>query len=161
MDQSGSIMVIVIHGQVQLPFNRTKNTLLPGWPSTLGLALPPERPNMSKIVWFRMVTRLTQNMILHSPLTAAWDRSKRDRTYWSILPNVTISRLGETFPETAFFPAGYGTPITVSKVVKDQGVQKENMFFPLAQCTEAASEATVNYRVDGTIEPLVSAEMNA
>ncbi len=40
-----------------------------------------------------------------------------------------------------FFPDESGTPIPESKLVKDLGVQTDNMFFPSAQCTEAANKA--------------------
>ncbi len=41
----------------------------------------------------------------------------------------------------SFFPDGYGTPIPVSTIVKDLGVQTDFMFSPSAQCTEAANKA--------------------
>ncbi len=41
----------------------------------------------------------------------------------------------------SFFPDGSGTPIPVSTLVKDLGVQTDNMFSPSAQCTEAANKA--------------------
>ncbi len=40
-----------------------------------------------------------------------------------------------------FFPDESGTPIPVSKLVKDLGIQTDNMFSPSAQCTEAANKA--------------------
>ncbi len=63
---------------------------------------------------------------------------------WSFtdLPNATISQSGEKFPwECLFFPDGSGTPIPISTLVKDLGVQTDNMFWPTAQCTEAANKA--------------------
>ncbi len=44
-------------------------------------------------------------------------------------------------PEIVFFPDGSGTPIPVSKLVKDLGVQTDSMLSPSAQCTEAANKA--------------------
>ncbi len=44
-------------------------------------------------------------------------------------------------PEIVFFPDRSGTPIPVSKLLKDLGVQTANMFSPSAQCTEAANKA--------------------
>ncbi len=38
-----------------------------------------------------------------------------------------------------FFPDGYGNPIPVPKLVKDLGVQTDNVFSPSAQCTETAN----------------------
>ncbi len=38
----------------------------------------------------------------------------------------------------SFFPDGSGTPSPASTLVKDLGVQTDNMFSPSAQCTEAA-----------------------
>ncbi len=40
-----------------------------------------------------------------------------------------------------FFPDKSGTPIPVSTIVKDLGVQTDNMFSPSAQCTAAANKA--------------------
>ncbi len=40
-----------------------------------------------------------------------------------------------------FFPVGSGTHIPVSKLVKDQRVQKTNVFSPSTQCTESVNEA--------------------
>ncbi len=44
-------------------------------------------------------------------------------------------------PASAFFPDGSGTPIPISKLVTDLGVQADNMFSPSAQCTEAVNKA--------------------
>ncbi len=41
----------------------------------------------------------------------------------------------------SFVPDGSDTPIPVSNLVKDLGVQRDNMFSPSAQCTEAANKA--------------------
>ncbi len=41
----------------------------------------------------------------------------------------------------SFFPDGSGAIISASKLVKDLGVQTDNMFSPSAECTEAASKA--------------------
>ncbi len=41
----------------------------------------------------------------------------------------------------SFNPDGSGTPIAVSTIVKDLGVQTDNMFSPSAQCTAAANKA--------------------
>ncbi len=50
--------------------------------------------------------------------------------------------IGREVPLTlAFFSNWSGTPIPVSSLVKDLGVQTDNMFSPSAQCTEAASKA--------------------
>ncbi len=76
-------------------------------------------------------------MNLHSFPTVAWDWSKKwDRsTYRSILLNATLSQSAEKFPD------GSGTPIPVSKLVKERGFQTDNMFSPSAQCTESANKA--------------------
>ncbi len=44
-------------------------------------------------------------------------------------------------PVIVFFPDGSGTPIPVSKLFKDLGVQTDNVFSPSVQCTEAANKA--------------------
>ncbi len=49
--------------------------------------------------------------------------------------------LARSSPEIVFFPDGSGTAIRLSKLVKDLGVQTENMCCPSAQDTEAASKA--------------------
>ncbi len=41
----------------------------------------------------------------------------------------------------SFFPDGSGTPMPVSTLVKDLGVQTVHKFSPSAQCTEAANKA--------------------
>ncbi len=41
----------------------------------------------------------------------------------------------------SFFTNGSGTPMPVSKLVKDLGVQTDNMFFPFVHCTEVANKA--------------------
>ncbi len=88
-----------------------------------------------------MVTRRTQSMNLHSSLTAALDWSKK----WHLSINPTKYNhltIGRAVPlRLSFFPYGSGTPITVSKLVKDLGVQADNMVSPSAQCTEAANKA--------------------
>ncbi len=67
----------------------------------------------------KMVTRRSQSMNHHSSLTPAWDWSKR----------------------LSFFPDGSDTPIPVCNLVKDLGVQTDNMFSPCVQRTEAANKA--------------------
>ncbi len=54
---------------------------------------------------------------------------------------VRYSSLRETSPlsEKSFFPDGSVTPIPVSKLAKNLGVQTDNMFSRSAQCTEAAN----------------------
>ncbi len=88
-----------------------------------------------------LVTRRTQNMNLYSYLAAAWDWSKK----WDLPINPTkcnyLTIWLEVLLRLSFFPDGSGTPITVSKLVKDVGVQADNMFFPSAQYTKAASKA--------------------
>ncbi len=85
------------------------------------------------------VTRRSQRMNLHNSLTAAWDWSKK----WDLPINkcnyLTIGR--EVPLRLSFFPDGSGAPIPVSTLVKDLGVQTDNMFSPSAQCTEAANNA--------------------
>ncbi len=44
-------------------------------------------------------------------------------------------------PEIVFNPAGSGTPIHVFKLLKDLGVQADNVFSPSAQCNQAANKA--------------------
>ncbi len=80
-------------------------------------------------------------MNLHSSLTAAWDWSKKldlpiNPTKCNYL---TIGR--EVPLRLSFFPDGSGTPIPVSKLAKNLGVQANNIFSPSAQCTEAANKA--------------------
>ncbi len=88
----------------------------------------------------KMVTRRSQSMNLHSSLTAA-DWSKK----WDLPINPTKCNyltIGREVPlRLSFFPDGSGTPIPVSTLVKDLGVQVDNMFSPSAQCTEAANKA--------------------
>ncbi len=89
----------------------------------------------------QVVTRRTQNMNLNSSLTAA--RHKLKKSNLTINPSkcnyLTIGR--EVPLRLSFFPGGSGTTIPVSKLVKDLGVQADNMFSPSAQCTEAANKA--------------------
>ncbi len=47
----------------------------------------------------------------------------------------------ELVPWGSFFPDGSDTPIPVSTLVKDLGVQTDNMFSPSTQCTEYANKA--------------------
>ncbi len=88
-----------------------------------------------------MVTRRSQSVNLHSSLTAAWDWSKK----WDLPINPTKCNyltIGREVPlRLSFFPHGSGTPIPVSTIVKDLGVQTDNMFSPSAQCTAAANMA--------------------
>ncbi len=66
----------------------------------------------------KMVARRTENMSLHSPLTAAWDWSKK----WDLPINPTkCKNWARSSPEIAFFPEGSGTAIPVSKLVKQIG----------------------------------------
>ncbi len=58
-----------------------------------------------------------------------------DATKWNYL------RIGREVHLRLFFADGSGTPIPVSKLVKDLGVQADNMFSPSAQCTEVANRA--------------------
>ncbi len=87
------------------------------------------------------MTRRSQSMNLHSSFTAAWDWSKK----WDLPINrtkcnyLTIGR--EVSLRLSFFPDGSGTPIHVSRLVKDLGVQTDNMFSSPVQCTEAANKA--------------------
>ncbi len=80
-------------------------------------------------------------MNLHSSLTVAWDWSKK----WDLPINpakcnyLTIGREVQT--RFSFFPNASGTPIPVSKLVKDLGVQTDDLFPPSAQCTEASTKA--------------------
>ncbi len=88
----------------------------------------------------KMVTRRSQSMNLYSSLTATWDWSKK----WELPINpskcnyLTIGR--EVPLRLSFFRNGSRTPIPVSTLVKDLGVQTDNMFSPSAQCTEAANK---------------------
>ncbi len=87
-----------------------------------------------------MVTLRSESMNLHSSLTATWDWSKK----WDLPINpskcnyLTIGR--EVPLRWSFFPDGSGTPIPVSTLVKDLGVQTENMISPSAQSTAAANK---------------------
>ncbi len=66
----------------------------------------------------KMVARRTENMSLHSPLTATWDWSKK----WDLPINLTkCKNWARSSPEIAFFPEGSGTAIPVSKLVKQIG----------------------------------------
>ncbi len=89
----------------------------------------------------KTVTRRSQSMNLHSSLTAALDWSKQ----WDLPVHPTecnVLTIGREVPlKLSFFPDGSGTPIPVSTLVKDLGVQTDNMFSPSAQCTEAANKA--------------------
>ncbi len=54
---------------------------------------------------------------------------QRNGAHRPILPNATNSPLGEKIPvRLSFFPDGSGTPIPVSKLVKDLRVQTDNVF---------------------------------
>ncbi len=89
----------------------------------------------------KMVTPQSQSMNLHSFLTAAWDWSKK----WDLPINPTKCNyltIGQEVPlRLSFFPDGSGTPIPVSKLVKDRGGQTDNMFSSTAQCTETTNRA--------------------
>ncbi len=89
----------------------------------------------------KMVTRRSQSKNLHSSLTAAWNWSKK----WDLPINPTKCNyltIGREVPlRLSFFPDGSGTPIPVSTLFKDLGVQTDNMFSPSAQCTEPANKA--------------------
>ncbi len=83
-----------------------------------------------------------QSMNLHSSVTAASDWSKK----WDLPTNPTkcnFVTIGREVPlRLSFFPDGSGTPIPVSKLVIDIGIQIDNnIFSPSAQCTEAANKA--------------------
>ncbi len=89
----------------------------------------------------KMVTRRSQSMNIRSSLTAAWDWLKK----WDLPINPTKCNdltIGREVPlRLSYFPDGSGTPIPVPKLVKDLGVQTDNMFSPSAQCTVAANKA--------------------
>ncbi len=89
----------------------------------------------------KMVIRRSQSMNLRRSLTAAWDWSKK----WCLPFNPTKCNyliIGREVPlRLSFFPDGSGTPIPVSTLVKDLGVQTDNMFSPSVRCNEAANEA--------------------
>ncbi len=89
----------------------------------------------------KLVTRRTQNMNLHSSLTVALDWLKK----WDLPINPAKCNyliLGREVPtRLSFFPDKSGIPIPVSKLVKDLGVQTDNLPPPSAQCSEAASKA--------------------
>ncbi len=75
----------------------------------------------------KMVTRRSQGMNLHSSLTAAWDWSKK----WDLPINPTKCNnltIGREVPlRLPFFPDWSDTPIPVSELFKDLGVQTDNM----------------------------------
>ncbi len=79
-------------------------------------------------------------MHLHNSLTAEWDWSKK----WDLPINhtkgnyFTIGR--EVLLRLSFFPDGSDTPIPVSNLVRDLGVETDYMFSPSAQCTEAVNK---------------------
>ncbi len=74
----------------------------------------------------KMVTWPSQSINHHSSLTAAWDRSKK----WDLPINPSKCNyltIGREVPLTlSFFPDGSDTPIPVSKLDKDLGVQTES-----------------------------------
>ncbi len=71
-------------------------------------------------------------MSLHNFITAAWDWLKK----WDLPINptkrnyLTIGR--EVSLRLSFFPIGSGTAIPESKLIKDLGVQTNNMLSPFA-----------------------------
>ncbi len=89
----------------------------------------------------KMVTRRSQSRNLHNSLTAAWGWSKK----WDLPINPIKCNYRTIGPEVplrlSFIPDGSGTPIPLSKLIKDLGVQTDNMRSPSAQCTEAANKA--------------------
>ncbi len=89
----------------------------------------------------KMVTRRSQSMNLRSSLTAAWDWPKKGDL--PINPSkCSYLKTGQEVPlRLSFFPDGPGTPIPVPTLVKDLGVQTDNMFSPSAKFTEAANKA--------------------
>ncbi len=52
----------------------------------------------------------------------------------------SYSNRARSSPEVVFFSRWVWHPISVSKLVKDQGVQADNMFSLSALCTEAANK---------------------
>ncbi len=74
-------------------------------------------------------------MNFHSSLTAAWDWSKK----WGLPINPTKCNyltIGREVPlRLSFFPDRFVTNIPLSKLVKDLGVQTDNVLSPSAQCT--------------------------
>ncbi len=69
----------------------------------------------------KMGTRGTQNMNLNSSLTATWGWSKK----WDLPINpakCNYLTIGREVPLGLFFLTGPGTPMFVSKLVKDLGV---------------------------------------
>ncbi len=85
----------------------------------------------------KLVTRRTQNMGLHSSPTATWEWLKKLDlpTNPAKCNNLTIGRV---FPLRS---PGSGTPIPVSKLIKDLGVQIDNVSSPSARSIEAANKA--------------------
>ncbi len=59
-------------------------------------------------------------------------------TFWNRISYIIDGR--EVPLRLSFYPNGSGIPIPVSTLVKDLGVQTDNMFSPSAQCTEAANK---------------------
>ncbi len=89
----------------------------------------------------KMVTRRTPTMSRHSSFTSAWDWSKK----WDLPINPTKCNyliIGQEAPlRLSFFVDGSDLVISVSKLVKDEEVQTENMSSPSVQCTETANKA--------------------
>ncbi len=87
------------------------------------------------------VTRRTQSMNVHSSLTAGWDWSKK----WDLPINPTKCNyltIGREVPlRLSFFSDVPGTPIPVSKLVKDLWVQTDNVFSPSARSTECVNNS--------------------
>ncbi len=86
----------------------------------------------------KMATPRKPNMNLQSSLVAIWDLliNPAKCNYHTIGREVSLG--------FSFFPGGCGTPTTVSKLVKDLGVQTDNAFSPSAQCTEAANKTKLD-----------------
>ncbi len=80
-------------------------------------------PKAAKPVWAKQLTRLSGFVVY----------VKFQFVYLTIGREVPL--------RLSFFPDGSGTPIPVFKLVKDLGVQADNMFSPSAQRTEAANKA--------------------
>ncbi len=80
----------------------------------------------------KMVTPRPQSMKLHTSLIAAWDWSQK----WDLPTNpaqCNYPTIGQEIPlRSSFFPDGFGTSIPLSKLVKDLGVQVDNVFSPSA-----------------------------
>ncbi len=76
----------------------------------------------------KMVTPQTQNINPHSSLIAAWDWSQK----WDLPTNPTKCNYHNIGREDPLRLSSDSTPTPVSKLLKDLGVQTDNVFSPFS-----------------------------